>query len=122
MSGGSPFDILFSLSIPRVLTNIFLLVEPDDLDACRLVCKRWNQFIGNHILGSLTLRERVLSQRLALLWKRENFTEHHLQLKGKAKKEERPDAEEWRKRVLEVVFLGGFFFFSRQMSSGMTWT
>ncbi len=36
----SAFDLLFSLNIPRVLVDIFLRVEPDELDACRAVCRR----------------------------------------------------------------------------------
>ncbi len=38
--GSSSFDILFSRSIPAVLADIFLMVEPQDLDSCRAVCKR----------------------------------------------------------------------------------
>ncbi len=44
--------------------------------------RRWSHFIDDHILSVPHLRERVLSRRLALLWKRENFSEHRLEQTG----------------------------------------
>ena len=48
----------------QFVTNCFLLLDPKEIKACRLVCKEWSVFVGDDLWCSRSGREK-LSQKLA---------------------------------------------------------
>ena len=66
------FDLLFQKSVPHILINIFLRLNPTDFENCRLVCKKWEHFIQSYILNVSSLREKVELRRLVDLWQVKN--------------------------------------------------
>jgi len=60
-------QILFSMNIYDVITNVLLQLSAKDLHSCRQVCHEWNNFILRHIWYSKKGR-RVLNERLKNNW------------------------------------------------------
>ena len=48
----------------QFVTNCFLLLDPKEIKACRLVCKEWSVFVMNDLWRSKSGRKK-LSQKLA---------------------------------------------------------
>ena len=48
----------------KFVANCFLLLNPEEIKACRLVCKEWNEFIMEN-LWKLPCRREKLSQKMA---------------------------------------------------------
>ena len=48
----------------QFVTNCFLLLDPKEIKACRLVCKEWSMFVIYDLWWSTSGREK-LSQKLA---------------------------------------------------------
>lgn len=63
------FDRLFDTHVPHVLVRIFMSLDSDDLERCRLVCHRWRCFIHDHVAGNPILREQVISKRVVMMWR-----------------------------------------------------
>ena len=55
--GGRPF-----------LVSALLLLDPEDLKACRLVCSAWNKFIEEEVWSSKSARSS-LTKKLVYRWK-----------------------------------------------------
>ena len=58
--GGRPF-----------LVSALLLLDPEDLKACRLVCSAWNEFIEEEVWSSQAARS-FLTKKLVYRWKTTN--------------------------------------------------
>ena len=52
----------------KFVADCFLLLQPDELKACRLVCTTWSKFIQKEVWENPRGRER-LSRKLVQLWK-----------------------------------------------------
>ena len=51
----------------KFLSDCFLLLAPEEIKACRLVCKEWNEFIVDNIWKSKPGRKK-LEQKLVHRW------------------------------------------------------
>ena len=51
----------------KFLTNCFLLLDPAEIKACRLVCKEWNEFIMDNLWKSKPGRKK-LNEKLEHRW------------------------------------------------------
>ena len=65
-----------------VLEKIFLLLEPEELKACRQVCTIWNQFILEKLWGTKFGRNRI-KKKLAKRW-RESDSKAELLVKARS--------------------------------------
>ena len=61
----------------RFVTDFFLLLDPEDLKACRLVSKQWAEFIKREVWNNQYSKKR-LTQKLLLRWMNENPKEEVL--------------------------------------------
>ena len=61
----------------RFVTNFFLLLDPEDLKACRLVSKQWAEFIKRELWRNQYGKKR-LTQKLLQRWMAENPKEEVL--------------------------------------------
>jgi hypothetical protein len=68
--GQNMFCRLFAHNQESVLEDIFHLLEPVDLKACRCVCKRWDDFIVEKLWRSNEGRRRMKG-KLALRWRQQ---------------------------------------------------
>ena len=89
----TPFDKLFAQNIPHVLNSIFFELNPIEFERCRLVCKRWKDYIDCSIMLNETTRKMVEQKRLVHLWREERFAEQRLELKGTSMKWSEVDIE-----------------------------
>ena len=55
--------LLLDAGLRKFVANCFLLLNPEEIKACRLVCKEWNEFIVADVWKSKSGRER-LGQKL----------------------------------------------------------
>ena len=51
----------------RFVTDFFLLLDPEDLKACRLVSKQWDEFIKREVWNNQYGKKR-LTQKLVQRW------------------------------------------------------
>ena len=65
-------DVLFERSVPHILIDIFLLLDPTEFGRCLLVCKKWSLFIKRFILEAPSLRRKMEIRRLVDLWQVKN--------------------------------------------------
>jgi hypothetical protein len=68
-----PFEILFERSIPHVLVNIFLSLDPRELEGSRLVCKKWNDFIKKEMMENVKIGKELRIKRDRFLWMESDF-------------------------------------------------
>ena len=61
--------LLLDLGFHKFLANCFLLLDPAEIKACRLVCKEWNVFIMNNLWRPGTPGRKKLCQKLEHRWK-----------------------------------------------------
>ena len=61
----------------RFVMECFLLLDPEDLKACRLVSKQWAEFIKREVWNNQYSKKR-LTQKLLLRWMNENPKEEVL--------------------------------------------
>ena len=75
LNDNCPMDVLFARNLPHILTDIFLMLNPQDFERCSLVSKTWYNFIKNYIMSSEVYRDRIEAKKLLYLWKNETFSE-----------------------------------------------
>lgn len=60
--------VLAFAGFPAILEDIFMAQDWPQLDRCRLVCRRWRDFIDQCILGRPRLREELESRDYGHMW------------------------------------------------------
>ena len=61
----------------RFVTDFFLLLDPEDLKACRLVSKQWDEFVKREVWNN-QYGKKMLTQKLVQRWMHENPKEEVL--------------------------------------------
>ncbi len=69
------FGLLWSTNVPEILETIFIrMLEPKDVVACMLVCKKWRDFI-HETLSKPGVKEDILRRHLRHIWMRGPLSE-----------------------------------------------
>ena len=62
------FNDFFDMHVPKILSRIFLYLEPPDLETAFIVCTQWRDFIRSHLLSNEVTLQRLLKNRRVHDW------------------------------------------------------